>query len=117
MTVMRVDPRSVLIVLALASMAAAGPSRAAGDIKAGRAKAMMCQGCHGLDGRSQVPDAPNIAGQVEAYVVAQLHAFKSGARKSETMSVVASSLSDQDVDNLAAYYSAIEVKVGNAPGD
>ena len=53
---------------------------AAGDAKAGRAKAQMCQACHGSDGLSTVPDAPNIAGQVEGYLATQLRAFKSGAR-------------------------------------
>jgi cytochrome c553 len=89
---------------------------AAGDAKAGRAKAQMCQACHGIDGMSQVPDAPNIAGQVEGYLVAQLQAFKSGARKNEAMTLVASGLSNQDIDNLAAWYSSIEVKTGKLPG-
>ncbi|MFO1111512.1 MAG: cytochrome c [Bradyrhizobium sp.] len=88
----------------------------AGDVKAGRAKAMMCQACHGLDGLSKVPDAPNIAGQTEPYLVTQLHAFKDGIRKNDAMSVVAPSLSDQDIDDLAAYFSAIEVAVVKIPG-
>lgn len=88
---------------------ATGSALAAGDAKAGRAKAQMCQACHGVDGMSKVPDAPNIAGQVEGYLVAQLQAFKSGARKSEAMSLVAAGLSSQDIDNLAAWYSSIEV--------
>jgi cytochrome c553 len=89
---------------------------AAGDAKAGRAKAQMCQACHGSDGMSTVPDAPNIAGQVEGYLATQLRAFKSGARKNEAMSLVVAGLSDQDIDNLAAWYSSIEVKVGKLPG-
>ncbi|MGB3865370.1 MAG: cytochrome c [Xanthobacteraceae bacterium] len=89
----------------------------AGDVAAGRAKAMMCQACHGLDGLAKTPDAPNIAGQVEPYLVAQLQAFKTGARKSEAMSVVAPGLSDDDIDNLAAYYAAIEINVGKIPGE
>ena len=76
----------------------------------------MCQACHGIDGLSKVPDAPNIAGQTEPYLVAQLQAFKSGARKNDAMSVVAPSLSDQDIEDLAAYYSAIEISVGKIPG-
>ena len=88
----------------------------AGDVKAGRAKAMMCQACHGLDGLSKVPDAPNIAAQPEPYIVAQLQAFKSGARKNDAMSVIAPSLSDQDINDLAAYFSAIEISVGKLPG-
>jgi cytochrome c553 len=88
----------------------------AGDVKAGRAKALMCQTCHGLDGLSKVPDAPNIAGQTEPYLIAQLQAFKSGTRKNDAMSVVAPSLSDTDIDNLAAYFSAIEISVVKIPG-
>jgi cytochrome c553 len=88
----------------------------AGDVKVGRAKAMLCQACHGLDGLSKTPDAPNIAGQTEPYLVVQLQAFKSGARKNDAMSVVAPSLSDQDIDDLAAYFSAIEISVGKLPG-
>jgi len=88
----------------------------AGDVKAGRTKALMCQACHGIDGLSKVPDAPNIAGQTEPYMFAQLKAFKSGARKSESMSLVATSLSDADIEDLAAYFSAIEINVVKMPG-
>jgi cytochrome c553 len=72
---------------------------------------------HGLDGLSKVPDAPNIAGQTESYLNTQLQAFKSGARKNDAMSLVAPSLSDKDVEDLAAYFSAIEVKIVKIPGD
>jgi cytochrome c553 len=96
-------------------MGAEGASLA-GDVKAGRAKAMMCQACHGLDGLSKTPDAPNIAGQLESYLVTQLQAFKSGARKNDAMSVVVPSLSDRDIEDLAAYYSVIEISVGKLPG-
>lgn len=88
-----------------------------GDAKAGRAKAQMCQACHGIDGLSKVPDAPNIAGQVEGYLTTQLQAFKSGARKSDAMTLVASTLSERDIENLAAYFSSIEIKVGRIPGE
>ncbi len=81
----------------------------AADIKAGRQKALQCQTCHGLDGLSKIPDAPNIAGSPETYLARQLDAFRKGGRKNEMMSVVAQPLSDQDVADLAAYYSAIEV--------
>ena len=88
----------------------------AGDVKAGRAKALMCQACHGMDGLSKAPDTPNIAAQIEPYIVAQLQAFKSGARKNDAMSVVAPSLSDTDIEDLAAYFSAIEINVIKMPG-
>ena len=102
--------------LALACALFAGGACHAGDIKAGRTKALMCQACHGLDGLSKVPDAPNIAAQIEPYIVAQLQAYKSGARKNDAMSVVAPSLSDADIDDLAAYFSAIEINVVKLPG-
>jgi cytochrome c553 len=104
-------------LLAPAGLLLAGGSAGhAGDIKAGRAKAMMCQACHGLDGLSKAPDAPNIAGQIEPYLVAQLQAYKSGARKNDAMSVIAPSLSDKDIEDLAAYFSAVEISVGQLPG-
>jgi cytochrome c553 len=89
----------------------------AGDVKAGRASAVACQACHGIDGISKAPDAPNIAGQTEPYLITQLRAFKSGARKNESMSVVAATLSDRQIEDLAAYYSAIEITVGRIPGE
>ena len=95
---------------------ASGSVCSAGDIKAGRAKALMCQACHGMDGLSKAPDTPNIAAQIEPYIVAQLQAFKSGARKNDAMSVVAPSLSDTDIEDLAAYFSAIEINVIKMPG-
>jgi len=92
------------------------PSDAA-DIAHGRKiAAAKCQMCHGLDGQAKLPAAPNIAGQVEAYLVAQLHAFHDGTRKNEMMSLVVPSLSDDDMADLAAYYAAIEVKIEKVPG-
>ena len=114
-------PKAVQLVVCLFTsgflLGASGGVRAAGDVKAGRAKALMCQTCHGIDGLSKVPDSPNIAGQTEPYIVAQLQAFKAGARKNDAMSVVAPSLSDKDIEDLAAYFSAIEIKVVKIPGE
>ncbi|MGB9118649.1 c-type cytochrome [Bradyrhizobium sp.] len=101
----------------LSLLAASGSVCSAGDAKAGRTKALMCQACHGLDGLSKTPDAPNIAGQTEPYIVAQLQAFKAGGRKNDAMSVVAPSLSDKDIEDLAAYFTAIEIKVVKIPGE
>src|SRR3954454_6769931 len=101
----------VLVLL----VSAGGSVCLAGDLKAGRAKALMCQTCHGIDGLSKVPDAPNIAGQPESYLLAQLQAFKSGARQGEAMSLVAPALADKDIEDLAAYFSAIEIKVIKIP--
>jgi cytochrome c553 len=98
------------------SFAAQNRAEAQGDTKAGRAKAeSICAVCHGLDGMAKIPEAPNLAGQNENYLMAQLQAFKSGERKNEMMSVVIQNLSDDDIENLAAYYSAIEISVGKTP--
>jgi cytochrome c553 len=88
---------------------------AAGNAAAGRQKALMCQTCHGLDGKAKIPEAPNLAGQSVVYLVKALNDYRSGARKNEMMSLVAPTLKDNDIEDLAAYYSAIEVTVGAAP--
>jgi cytochrome c553 len=79
-------------------------SFAAGDATAGRAKAAQCATCHGLDGISKQPDAPNLAGQTEEYLVKALNDFRSGTRRNEMMSIMAQNLSDADIANLAAYF-------------
>jgi cytochrome c553 len=113
-------PRAALLAVHLFALicplVASGSVCSAGDVKAGRTKALMCQACHGLDGLSKTPDAPNIASQIEPYIVEQLQAYKSGARKNDAMSVVAPSLSDTDIEDLAAYFSAIEINVVKIPG-
>ncbi len=101
----------VLLLSAIAPNAAN-----AGDVAMGASLAEKCEACHGLDGLAKIPEAPNIAGQNEQYLVKQLTAFKSGERQNEMMSLVAPTLSDQDIENLASYYSAIEVTVGKIPG-
>src|SRR5258708_40005308 len=107
---------AVQLVAPVCVLAATSGVSQAGDVKAGRARAMMCQACHGLDGLSKTPDAPNIASQIQPYLVAQLQAYKSGARKNDAMSLVAPSLSDTDIEDLAAYFSAIEINVVKMPG-
>jgi cytochrome c553 len=87
----------------------------AGDVKAGRAKADKCAVCHGFDGLSKIAEAPNLAGQNERYLIAQLGAFQAGVRTNEMMSIVIKDLSQTDIEDLAAYYSAIEISVGKIP--
>ncbi|MFC7396861.1 c-type cytochrome [Chelatococcus sp. GCM10030263] len=89
---------------------AAGPAEAA-DAQAGRQKATTCQACHGLDGLSKHPEAPNLAGQIENYLAKALREYRSGERKNEMMTIVTKDLSDQDIDDLAAFYASIEVEV------
>ncbi len=100
--------RLIAFVAALAACTAAAE---AGDPVAGKQKAAMCQVCHGLDGIAKMPEASNLAGQTEIYLVRSLTAYKTGERKNEQMSVVAPALSDTDIADLAAYYSSIKITV------
>ena len=77
----------------------------AGDATAGKAKAATCAGCHGENGISVQDDWPNLAGQKAAYLENALKAYRDGTRKNDLMSGMAAGLSDQDIANLAAYYS------------
>jgi cytochrome c553 len=100
-----------LAVLAGITLPAVTLPARAGDAKAGRQKALQCQTCHGLDGLAKIPEAPNLAGQPEDYLIKSLTDYKTGARKNEMMSVVAPPLSEADIADLAAYFSSIEVEV------
>lgn len=86
----------------------AGVVHAAGDPVAGAVKNRMCQGCHGIAGmRSVYPDyrVPRLGGQHAQYIVIALKAYQSQARSHLTMQVIAAGLSEQDMQDLAAYYS------------
>ncbi len=72
----------------------------------GKAKAVVCSACHGADGNSSNPIWPTLAGQNAGYIVKQLHAFKAGTRKNPSMSPMAANLSDEDMVDIAAYFSA-----------
>ncbi|SKC70853.1 c-type cytochrome [Paraburkholderia hospita] len=79
----------------------------AADVAKGRAKAVQCQACHGMDGIAKIPEAPNLAGQNEDYLTKALKDFKSGARQNDMMSLVAKPLSDGDIADLAAFYHSL----------
>lgn len=97
---------SLAVLVACSTAAQAG-----GDASAGKKVMLKCQVCHGKDGLAKVPDAPNIAGQKEPYLVKALTAFKAGERKNEQMTVVVKGLSDEDIANVAAYYASIKITV------
>src|SRR5450432_705811 len=87
--------------VAITLVALAAVDSRAGDLAAGKLKALACQACHA----STNANAPHLVGQREAYVVKQLTAFKSGDRKNDLMSAIAKQLSDVDIADLAAYWS------------
>lgn len=84
---------------------------AAADAAAGKTKAARCAVCHGLDGLAKNPDAPNLAGESANYIRKQLGAYRSGERKDPQMTVMAKDLSDDDIADLAAWYSSLKVTV------
>ena len=90
-----------------------------GDAKAGESKNAMCIGCHGIKGYQasfpEVYKVPMISGQSAKYIVSSLNAYKKGERKHPSMRGIAETLSDQDMADLAAYYSASGVKTGAVP--
>ncbi|PSJ37844.1 c-type cytochrome [Zobellella taiwanensis] len=83
------------------------PAFAAGDAEAGKAKSAVCAACHGAEGVSAMDIYPNLAGQKAAYTVKQLKAFKAGERNDPIMAPMAMPLSDQDMEDLAAYYASL----------
>ncbi|TNF04720.1 MAG: c-type cytochrome [Gammaproteobacteria bacterium] len=87
--------------------ATAGQAVAAGDIDEGKTKAMACAACHGAAGISSNEAWPNLAGQKAGYLVKQLKAFRDGTRNDPVMSSMSKTLSDPDIDDLAAYYSSL----------
>lgn len=86
-----------------------------GDPAAGRQKAQMCAVCHGPVGISSAPDAPSLAAQPALYLAAQLRAYRSGERKHEVMAIMSKTLSDADIDNLAAWFSSLQIEVRPLP--
>jgi len=103
-------------VAALAvSSPAFGQPGATGNAEVGSQKVQMCQGCHGIPGwRTAYPEVyrvPKIAGQHQAYLVKALQEYKSGARTHPSMRAIASSLSDSDMANIAAYYAQLGLRV------
>ena len=87
---------------------------AEGDAAAGQAKAAICAACHGPDGNSMVPNWPKLAGQHPAYIVRQFKLIKSGARPVPEMVGIAAAISDQDIEDIAAYFSSQQRKGGIA---
>ena len=82
------------------------------DAAAGKQKAaQVCNVCHGANGLSTLPNAPHLAGQPAIYFTEQMKAYRNGKRAHEVMSVIAKSLNEQDIDNLAVWYESIKLTV------
>lgn len=101
----------LLISAAAACALFSGYGFAGGDPEAGKEKSAVCAGCHGADGNAAVGANPRLAGQYESYLYQALKQYKRGERKDLLMSNMVANLSDQDLRDLAAWFSSQEANV------
>ena len=96
--------------LAVLSALAAMASPASADAQNGKSLAKQrCQTCHGIDGIALIPNAPHLAGESQIYLEMQLEAFRDGRRTHEIMSVIAKDLTDEQISDVAQWFSSIEI--------
>ncbi len=95
----------------------ASPAFGAGDAAAGESKAALCAACHGPDGNSPSSDFPKIAGQIPGYVASQLAAYKSGERDNAIMKGLVLSLTEQDMQDIDAFYAQFETRKASISED
>jgi len=100
--------KHLIIVSLLASTPLLSSVVYAGDASAGKAKSASCAACHGPEGISSNSEWPNLAGQQEKYLVNQLKEFRDGGRENVLMSPMSKSLSDEDIDDISAYYASLK---------
>lgn len=105
----------VFLLLAISAGAVVAAPLVDGNAEAGKKKSAVCAACHGADGNSASAQFPKIAGQNANYIFEQLQLFKSGVRENAIMSAQAAALSEQDMKDLAAYFSQQKTKPGVVP--
>ena len=88
------------------SLGVSGLAFAKGDAGVGKTKVATCTACHGATGISAAPNYPNIAGQGERYLIKQLKEIKSGVRSVPEMAPFVAKLSDQDMEDISAFYAS-----------
>ena len=89
-----------------ASAGAVAVKRFVGDVELGKIKAATCAACHGADGNALVATYPSLAGQNESYLVKQISEFKSGARSDAVMASMVASLTNEDIQNVSAFFAS-----------
>ena len=94
-------------IIVAASLGIVGTAQAAGDAAAGKTKSASCVACHGADGKGVAPNPP-LAGKPQAQQVQALKDYKSGSRANPVMKGITASLSDQDMEDLSAYYASLK---------
>ena len=100
--------KRILVIILTVMLLGAAVSVTAADIEAGKAKATLCAACHGPDGISMNDLWPNLRGQKQGYLIKQIKAYRDGERQDPTMLPMVKPLTDEDIENIAAYYSSLE---------
>ncbi|MFI8482163.1 c-type cytochrome [Pseudomonas sp. NPDC078700] len=103
-----------VLVSLLLTLGITGVAHAAGDATAGQSKAAVCGACHGPDGNSPAPNFPKLAGQGERYLLKQIHDIKNGDRTVVEMTGILDNLSEEDIADIAAYFSSQKMTIGAA---
>jgi cytochrome c553 len=104
---------SVVLALGLAGLAL--PARA--GFEEGRVKSEVCKPCHGVDGNSPTPTIPSLAGQPRQFITMALYMFREGRRNNPLMAPVSAALSNTDLNDLAAYFSAQKMALPTRQAD
>ena len=104
----------LVIVLLFIGSAATQLAFAQGNAAAGQTKAALCATCHGAEGNSELAINPKLAGQNAAYITKQLKDYKAGVRSNPTMSAMVLNLSEEDMEDIAAWYSSQQVTLQGA---
>jgi len=107
---MIINTKTAIILAALLVMSAAQAASAAGDTRSGQALAYTCLGCHGIDGyRNAYPSyrVPKLGGQKSAYLIVALQGYREGTRQHPTMAAQATSLSDEQIKDVAGYLASL----------
>jgi len=97
--------KKALFILTTVALGFSVPLHAEGDYEAGKSKSGVCAGCHGADGISSISSFPKLAGQHSDYLYHALKDYKAGKRKNPIMAGQVENLTDEDMQDLAAYFS------------
>ena len=110
--------KSALTVLSFGAILAFASTQvlARGNAENGKKKATTCFACHGADGNAVDPQYPRLAGQYDAYIQQVLHEYKDGRRNNAIMKGMDAALSDQDIEDVAAYFSSLPTKLDTLQG-
>jgi cytochrome c553 len=98
----------LLSTLAVFGAITLAPAAQAAPMAALNAKFGVCFSCHGVNGKSILPNYPNLAGQNQVYLVQTLKEFRDGTRPNAIMGAMAKPLSDSDIEVIAVYYSGLK---------